>query len=60
MFGKGAGQIWLDYVACGGLEHSLDECLNSYYPWGRHNCDHSEDAGAVCTNGNNENFCGLD
>ena len=52
VFGEGSGQIWLDEVACGGSESSLDECLHSYYPWGRHNCDHSDDAGVVCTNGN--------
>ena len=52
LFGRGTGQIWLSYVDCGGSESFLDECLKSNYPWGRHNCDHSMDAGVVCTNGN--------
>ena len=54
VFGWGTGQIWLDYVACGSSNNFLDECLNRNYPWGRHNsyCDHSKDAGIVCTNGN--------
>ena len=50
MFGRGTGQIWLDNVACESSDSSLDQCLNSYNPWGRHNCDHGKDAGVVCTN----------
>ena len=60
VFGQGTGPIWLDYVSCGSSDRSLDECLHSSYPWGRHYCDHGMDAGVVCTNGNGEQLCELD
>ncbi|KAM4825010.1 soluble scavenger receptor cysteine-rich domain-containing protein SSC5D [Thomomys bottae] len=46
-FGPGAGPVWMDDVGCGGGEEALRDCPRS--PWGRSNCDHSEDAGLVCT-----------
>ena len=54
VFGQGTGPIWLDYVSCGTFDSSLDKCLHYNYPWGRHTsyCDHSRDAGIICTNGN--------
>ncbi|XP_072102526.1 scavenger receptor cysteine-rich domain-containing protein DMBT1-like isoform X1 [Mobula birostris] len=45
-FGQGSQSIWLDDVKCIGSEDSLGECTT--HPLGRHNCNHREDAGAVC------------
>ena len=54
-FGQGSGQVWLTQVSCGGLESALDECLHYNYAWGRNGCQHSQDAGVLCTNGNDIN-----
>ncbi|XP_070585596.1 soluble scavenger receptor cysteine-rich domain-containing protein SSC5D isoform X2 [Erythrolamprus reginae] len=46
-FGRGNDPIWLDDVKCKGTEAALRDCrLKS---WGEHNCNHGEDAGAVCS-----------
>ena len=45
-FTDGAGQIWLDNVACTGTETRLIDCSNPGL--GVHNCDHTEDAGVIC------------
>ncbi|XP_021237346.1 soluble scavenger receptor cysteine-rich domain-containing protein SSC5D-like, partial [Numida meleagris] len=46
-FGPGTGPIWLDEVKCSGTEAALWHCPAE--PWGRHNCDHQEDAAVICT-----------
>ncbi|NXT01308.1 SRB4D protein, partial [Jacana jacana] len=43
---RGSGPIWLDNVQCRGTEATLSECQAR--PWGVNNCDHGEDASAVC------------
>ena len=45
-FGRGTGTIWLDNVECVGTEGILTQCPANAF--GRHNCDHSEDAGVRC------------
>nr|XP_009675112.1 PREDICTED: soluble scavenger receptor cysteine-rich domain-containing protein SSC5D [Struthio camelus australis] len=45
-YGPGTGPIWLDEVNCTGTEPALRRCPAE--PWGRHNCNHHEDAAAVC------------
>ncbi|NWU94377.1 DMBT1 protein, partial [Upupa epops] len=46
-FRQGSGPIWLDDLSCKGTEAALSQCTAT--PWGRHNCEHGEDAGVVCT-----------
>ncbi|CAI5795026.1 receptor cysteine-rich domain-containing group B [Podarcis lilfordi] len=45
-YGQGTGYIFLDNLKCKGDENSLLRC--SHIRWNVHNCDHSEDAGALC------------
>ncbi|XP_068691181.1 scavenger receptor cysteine-rich type 1 protein M130-like [Montipora foliosa] len=45
-FGQGSSTIWLDNVDCAGFERSLKDCTNR--GWGRHDCDHDEDASVEC------------
>uniref|UniRef100_A0A673BP80 SRCR domain-containing protein n=1 Tax=Sphaeramia orbicularis TaxID=375764 RepID=A0A673BP80_9TELE len=46
-FGPGVGTILLDNLKCTGAEPSLTDC--SHIGWNVHNCDHTEDAGVICS-----------
>ena len=49
-FGQGNGRIWMDNVQCIGNESYITDC--DYNGWEANNCNHGEDAGAVCMPGN--------
>ena len=52
-YGDGEGDVLLSNVSCTGTESNLAECLSS-----SSTCDHSQDAGVVCTNaGMSGAFC---
>ena len=53
-FGTGQGPIMLDSLECTGSETALDQCSHNGL-W-IHNCQHSEDAGVVCSG---KNVCTL-
>ena len=46
-YGEGSGDILLTRVDCNGMERSIFECPHSGLSVP--NCDHSEDAGVVCS-----------
>ncbi|XP_049330185.1 deleted in malignant brain tumors 1 protein-like [Astyanax mexicanus] len=43
----GSGPIWMDNVDCRSSESTFKKCQSS--GWSKHNCDHSTDAGLVCS-----------
>ncbi|XP_072904056.1 scavenger receptor cysteine-rich type 1 protein M130-like [Hemitrygon akajei] len=45
-YGKGSDPIWLDGIKCLSYESTLWQCHAE--PWGKHNCQHNEDAGVEC------------
>lgn len=46
-FGGGSGRIWMDDVECSGSEKSILNCPQN--GWGRHGCNHAEDASVICS-----------
>ena len=49
VFERGSGNIWIDGAMCLGTEESLLECQANAI--GDNNCNHNEDAGVRCLNG---------
>ena len=48
-YGKGSGQIWLDYLRCVGTERTIGNC--PHRGWGIRDCAHFKDAGVKCSSG---------
>ena len=50
-YGDGSGPIWMNGMECTGTESRLHEC--SHDGWGGHDdsCEHYDDAGILCTDG---------
>ncbi|XP_056113426.1 scavenger receptor cysteine-rich type 1 protein M130 [Rhinichthys klamathensis goyatoka] len=46
-FGPGSGPVWMNFVMCKGSESTLKNCASG--GWEKHNCDHSKDAGVICS-----------
>jgi len=45
-YGAGSGPILLDDLRCSGTEANIGDCRHR--GWGRHDCNHSEDASVSC------------
>ena len=50
-FGRGSGPIHLAYLTCTGTENSVLECTGGHVGAGF--CDHKDDVGVRCQEGNN-------
>lgn len=48
-YGHGSGGILIDDINCIGNESNIGNCQHAM--WGSNNCDHSEDASAMCLTG---------
>lgn len=46
LFGRASGPIFLQNLACAGVESTVLDCPQSVL--GLHECDHSQDAGVQC------------
>ena len=46
-YGAGTGKIFIDDLKCSGTEKNPFSC--THRGWGKHNCNHDEDAGVICT-----------
>ncbi|XP_054552754.1 antigen WC1.1-like [Talpa occidentalis] len=46
-FGEGSGPIWLSDLQCTGTESHVWKCQSQ--GWGEHICEHTEDAGVICS-----------
>ncbi|XP_062610733.1 neurotrypsin-like, partial [Saccostrea cucullata] len=46
-YGQGSGKIWIDDLSCSGHESNILQCNRTAI--GKHNCQHSEDAGVLCS-----------
>ncbi len=46
-FGQGSGPIWTRIMLCTGSESTLKYCGS--VEWGFYDCDHSKDAGVICS-----------
>uniref|UniRef100_A0A8C6Q6N0 Soluble scavenger receptor cysteine-rich domain-containing protein SSC5D n=1 Tax=Nothobranchius furzeri TaxID=105023 RepID=A0A8C6Q6N0_NOTFU len=46
-YGRGPQQVWMDDIECTGHENSITDCPHRGF--GQHDCDHSEDAGVMCS-----------
>ncbi len=46
-FGQGSGPIWTRSMLCTGSESTLKNCGS--VEWGFYDCDHSKDAGVICS-----------
>ena len=45
--GPGSGRIWLENIACTGMEESLNDC--PALQWGESTCTHDSDVEIACT-----------